>query len=101
MDLFTLGAALLVALSLLGADAVIRSGSVAVEVATAPQLFRMDKMSIDQPTLEAEFEDQLNRIAMTHSVVSPPEIRSSRDQGVGMALAQAAKVESIAYAMKS
>jgi tetratricopeptide (TPR) repeat protein len=101
MDLFTLGAALLVALSLLGADAVIHSGSVAVEVATAPQLVRMDKMSIDQPTLEAEFEDQLNRIATTHSVVSPPEIRSSREQGIGMALAQAAKVESIAYAMKS
>jgi len=101
MDLFTLAAAFVVALSLLGADTVIHSGSVAVEVVAAPQITRMTTPSIDLPTLEEEFEEQLNRIAGTHSVIEPQEIRSTREQGIGMALAQAAKVENLAYALQA
>jgi predicted Zn-dependent protease len=98
MDLTTLAAALLIALGLIGADTIVHAGSIVVEVTAAPS---MPGEVIDQATLEAEFDDQLNEVARVESVVSPPEIRTSRDQGIGMALAQAAKAEDVAYALQT
>ena len=57
-------------------------------------------MSIDQTTLEVEFEDQLNVIARTNSVVRPIEIRPSSELGLGMALAKTAGVEGVARALE-
>jgi len=98
MDLTTLGLAVLLALGLLGTDAVLYSGSVQVEVAAAP---KMDKLDVDEATLTNEFEAALDEITNNQSVVHPPEIRSSRDQGVGMALAEAFNFEKAAYALQS
>jgi tetratricopeptide (TPR) repeat protein len=56
---------------------------------------------IDQATLESEFDAQLYQIARTESVVSPPEIRTSSDQGLGMALARSVNAEKLAYALQT
>lgn len=98
MDLTTLAGALLLALGLLGANAVMHANSVIVEVTAPP---KMDKVLIDQATLERVFADQLYAIANTQSVVVPPEIRASNDQGIGMALAREAKLQDVAYALQS
>ena len=98
MDPTALAAALLVALGLLGADAVMHSDNLIVEVVTPP---RSDKISIDEATLEQTFEGQLQAIAATRSLVDPPEIRASRKQGLGMALAEAAHVKGVAYALQT
>jgi tetratricopeptide (TPR) repeat protein len=98
MDLTTLAGAFLLALGLLGANAVMHANSVIVEVVAPPKL---DKLTIDQPTLELQFADHLYAIANTLSVVVPPEIRASHDQGIGMALAREAKLEDVAYALQS
>jgi tetratricopeptide (TPR) repeat protein len=98
MDLTTLAAALFLAIGLIGADTVLHSGSIVVEVTAAP---KMEGEIIDQATLESEFDDQLYEIAKVESVVSPPEIRTSRDQGLGMALAQSVKAEDLAYALQT
>ncbi len=98
MDLTALAAALLVALGLLGADAVMNADNVVVEVVAPP---RSDKISIDEVTLEQAFEGQLRAIADTRSLVDPPEIRASRKQGLGMALAEAARVQGVAYALQT
>ncbi len=100
MDLTTLAVAVLLALGVLATDTVIKAGSVAVEVGIAP---RIEKISIDEPSLAAVFQNQLNTIVQTFSVVptiAHPEIRSKRDQGVGMALAKAVNVQNIAYALQ-
>lgn len=97
MDLTTLALAVMVAIGLLGADAVVYSGAVEVEVAAAPTL---DKVSIDTPTLATVFEGQLDEITKVPSVVRAPEIRASSDQGIGMALAEAVSVQKAAYALK-
>ncbi len=97
MDPTTLLYAVVVALGLLGGDAVMYSGSVLVDVAPPP---KMDSISIDKTTLNAEFEDRLNDIADTVSVVGPPEIRSGAEQGLGMALAEAAGVQTVAAALQ-
>ncbi len=101
MDFYTLTAVLFAAVSLLSVDAVVNSGSVAVEVTTAPQLAKMDKLSIDQQTLTLEFEDQLNKVAHTESIINPPEIRPETERSVGMALALAARVDGVAYALQT
>jgi Tfp pilus assembly protein PilF len=98
MDLTALAAAFLVALGLLGADAVMNSDNLVVEVVAPP---RSDQMSIDDVTLEQAFENQLHAITDTRSLAQPPEIRASRKQGLGMALAEAARVQGVAYALQT
>jgi tetratricopeptide (TPR) repeat protein len=98
MELTTLAYAVLLALGLLGTDAVLYSGSVQVEVAAPP---KTDKLDVDEATLTNEFEAALDEITNNQSVVHPPEIRSSRDQGVGMALAESFNFQKAAYALQS
>ena len=98
MDLTTLAGALLLALGLLGANAVMHANSVIVDVSAPP---KTDKLIIDQGTLEREFDDQLFAIANTPSIVEPPEIHASHDQGIGMALAREAKLQEVAYALQN
>jgi tetratricopeptide (TPR) repeat protein len=97
MDPTTLLTAILVAIGLLGADTMMNAGSVVVDIAPPPKI---ENMVIDQTTLEVEFEDQLNVIAKTNSVVRPIEIRPSSELGLGMALAKTAGVEGVARALE-
>ena len=98
MDPTTLMAAVLVAVGLLGADAVLSTSSVDVVVAPPPEF---PGLKIDRETLASEFDAKLNEIARTVSVVHPPDIRSSEDEGVAMALAEAADVKGVAFALQS
>ncbi len=97
MDFTTLAVALLVAFGLLTTDAVLRSGSVAVEVAAPSNVF---KKVIDQQSLETVFTAQLDAIAATVSMVNAPEIRSSHDEGIGMTLADSVNVKPLAFALQ-
>jgi tetratricopeptide (TPR) repeat protein len=97
MDLTTLAAALLVAFGLLATDAVIHSNSVVIDVSAVP---KTDRITIDQATIEEEFGEQLFAIGKIASVVEPPEIRASSDQGIGMALAKEARLEDVAHALQ-
>jgi tetratricopeptide (TPR) repeat protein len=98
MDPTTLVAAVLVAIGLIGTDAVIYSGSVETTVSNPPAI---KGILIDRGTLEVAFDDQLNSVAKVESVVNPPEIRPSDRQGIGMALAEAAGVQEVAFALQN
>jgi tetratricopeptide (TPR) repeat protein len=98
MDLTTLLGALVVALGLIGVDTIRHAGSIQVEVLPAPQI---SGETVDQATLEAEFDSQLFAIATTPSVIVPPEIRTSKDQGLGMELAASVNAKELAYALQS
>ena len=97
MDFVTLAAAVLLGIGLLGADSVLHTGSVAVDV-TAPAAITGN--IIGQETLEDAFTGQLDAIAATQSVVNPPEIRAGRDGGIGMSLAEAVGLRSVAFALQ-
>lgn len=97
MELTSLALALVFGLGLLGADSVMSSGSVEVEVAIAPKI---DTISVDEQTLAFRFKDQLDEITSTASVVRPPEIRSRHEQGLGMALAEAVHAQNVAFALQ-
>ena len=97
MDPTTLLTAIVVAVGLLGADAMMYSGSVVVDIAPPPKI---ENLAIDQATLDVEFEDRLNAVAKTDSVVRPIEIRPASETGLGMALAKTAGVEGVALALE-
>jgi tetratricopeptide (TPR) repeat protein len=101
MDLTTLAAALFIALGLLAADTYVHSDSVELEVIAAPSLVRSERMSLDQPTLELEFEDQLHQIASTVSLVQTPLIRTGQDEGVGQAVFAAIRLKHAALALQT
>src|SRR5437763_9155348 len=97
MELASLTLALVLGLGLLGADSVMRAGSVEVEVAIAP---KVENISVDEQTLASRFKDQLDEITSTTSIVRPPEIRSRVDQGLGMALFEAVHAQNVAFALQ-
>jgi Tfp pilus assembly protein PilF len=97
MDLTSITIAILIAIGLLGTDAVVHSGSVEIEASIAPN---MDKLAIDERTIADEFQDQFDAITSTASVVRPPEIRARDDEGIGLAIAQAVGAEKVAFALQ-
>ncbi len=97
MELTSLTLALVLGLGLLGADSILRAGTVEVEVAIAP---KVETISVDANTLTEHFKDQLDEITSTVSVVRPPEIRSRHDQGLGMALFEAVHAQNVAFALQ-
>jgi tetratricopeptide (TPR) repeat protein len=88
----------LIAIGLLGADAVLESGTIAVEV-TAPA--KSDTYEFDLPAVESQFENVLGDITSTKSVVRPPEIVWSRNRSVGLAVAETLNFDKVAVALKS
>jgi len=97
MELTSLTLALVLGLGLLGADTVMRAGSVEVEVAIAPKI---ENISVDELTLASRFKDQLDEITSTTSIVRPQEIRSRADRGLGMALFEAVHAQNVAFALQ-
>ena len=97
MELTSLTLAVVLGLGLLGADTVMRAGSVEVEVAIAP---KVENISVDEQTLAARFKDQLDEITSTASIVRPQEIRSRADRGLGMALFEAVHAQNVAFALQ-
>jgi tetratricopeptide (TPR) repeat protein len=97
VDLTTIALVALLTLGLLGADAVVNAGSVEVEVTIAPKI---ENISIDKEALTAEFENQLHSINSTPSVFPRLEARARREQGVGMALAEAINARNVAYSLR-
>src|SRR6266550_3381625 len=97
MELTSLTLALVLGLGLLGADSILRAGTVEVEVAIAP---KVETISVDEHTLTAHFKDQLDEITSITSVVRAPENRSRHDQGLGMALFEAVHAQNVAFALQ-
>ena len=101
MDFFSFAYAALIAISLLGVDAIVHAGTVVTEVVVAPQINKLNTPSVDTATLQSEFDGQLNAIATMPSLSAPAIIRSSNENGVAISLAKAVNVEPLARALQS
>ncbi len=101
MDFLSFAYAALIAISLLGVDAIVHSGTVVTEVAVAPQISKLTTLSVDTATLQSEFDGQLNKIAIMPSLSAPAIIRSSNENGIAISLAKAVNVESLARALQA
>ena len=98
MDLATISYLVMLGLGIIATDAVVHHNSVVVDISTSPS---NDKTAIDQDTLTTGFKDDLYDITRVNTLqsVAPPEIRMSQ-QGIGMAIARAANLEAVAYALQ-
>ena len=98
MELTTLFGMVVLALGLIGADTVRHAGSIIAEVTPAPVI---NGEVVDHETLENAFDNQLFEIAHVQSVLEPPEIRASEDQGLGMEIAEAVNMKKVAYSLQT
>jgi tetratricopeptide (TPR) repeat protein len=96
MDLTTLTFAVMLAISALGLDTIWHHGDVVVASSAAGKL---DKSSLDVTVMNLILQDEVNRISATPSVVARPRIRTN-DGGIGMAIATAANMQSLVYALQ-
>jgi tetratricopeptide (TPR) repeat protein len=98
MDLMTLSAFLMLVVSALGVDAAMHPSSVILEVSVPPQL---DVVKIDTDTVYAILSDEVAKISTTRSILTAPEILVGGNKGVGMAIAEAAGLRSLAVSFQS
>jgi len=101
MDLTTLATALFIAFGLLGVDTIAHSDTVELVVTAAPSLTKSERMSLDQATVEQEFEFWLRRIAGTPSLIPTPLIHTSQDEGIGLAVFTTINLKHVASALQS
>jgi len=98
MDITTLIYAALAALGLLAIDTAVTSGSVVVNVSGPP---KTEQTEVDQSAVQTRFSHLLADIAQTKSLLQPPELIWSSDEGVGMAAAQSLGLEKVSQALKN
>ncbi len=98
MDLTTITMVLTLLASALSVDAVLHPSSVVLEAAVAGPL---DKLSVDADTLNTMLTYEVTKICSTPSLLAPPEIRAGANKGVGMAIAESIRLQSLALALQA
>jgi tetratricopeptide (TPR) repeat protein len=61
----------------------------------------VDKSGLDVNMMNLILKNEVNRISATPSVVARPRIRTGNSPGIGMAVATAANLQSLAYALQA
>lgn len=84
--------------SVVGVDAVLHPTSVVLDATVAGN---PGKLTIDAPTLAGMLDYEVTHICATPSLLAPPEIRAGDNKGIGMALAEAADLGSVALALQA
>jgi hypothetical protein len=98
MDITTIAYAVAIALGLLAVDTAVYSGSVVIEVVGPP---KTEKMDIDEGAVQAQFNHLISDVVATRSLLRPPELIWSSNQGIGMAVAQSLGLGKDAVALKN
>src|SRR5579864_6886887 len=98
MDLTTLGLFVMLLASAIGVDTVLHPDSILLDAAVTG---KFDSVVVDAPTLNGMLVYEVSRICSTPSVLAVPEVRGNDNQGVGMAVAKAANLQSIAIALQT
>jgi len=98
MDLTTLGVVLALLVGLLGVDTVLEPTSAVFEVSIPA---KYDRVAVNEDTVSAILKTTVADVFGVTSLVTAPKIRVGATGGIGMAVAQAIKVEPIAVALQS
>lgn len=96
MDLTTLTFAVMLALSAIGLDTIWHRDEV---VLTSSAAGKLEKSTVDVGMMNIIIKDEMNRLSSTPSVVARPRVRTGG--GIGMAIATAANLQSIAHALQT
>jgi tetratricopeptide (TPR) repeat protein len=98
MDLTTLTYVLLLAVAYLGFDAAIHPPDAILE---AEAVGTFEKTTITVSLVDDVLNQQVQRIASTPTVMTRPAVRVGRLQGLAMSVAEALKMQSVAYALQA
>ena len=98
MDITTLAYAVAIAFGLLVVDAAVYSGTIVIDV-VGPS--KKEKLDVDQEAVQARFNHLVSDVVATRSLLRPPELIWSSNQGIGMAVAQSFGLEKDAAALKT
>ena len=98
MDLTTLGLFVMLLASAIGVDTVLHPDSILLDATVTG---KFDSVVVDAPTLSGMLSYEVTQICSTPSVLAVPEVRGTDNQGVGMAIAKAANMQSVAVALQT
>lgn len=98
MDLTTLSLVVMLALGALGADTVWHPTEVILQTSSAGKL---DKVTIDDAMMGNIVRREIDRISATPTLAGTPRVELGKQGGIGMAIASAANLQSIAYALQN
>jgi tetratricopeptide (TPR) repeat protein len=98
MDLTTLSLFVMLLASAIGVDTVMHPDSILLDAAVTG---KFESVVVDAPTLNGMLVYEVTQICATPSVLAVPEVRANDNQGVGMAIATAANMQSVAVALQS
>jgi tetratricopeptide (TPR) repeat protein len=98
MDLTTLTLFFMVIASAIGLDTALHPASVVLDASVAGKL---DKITVDAETLNGMLTYEVMQICSTPSVLAAPEIRAGANKGIGLAIAESVRMQSLALALQS
>jgi tetratricopeptide (TPR) repeat protein len=98
LTLTTLTYIVLLAVGALGIDTVVHPTEVVLQTASAGKL---DKVTIDDAMINDIVRREIDRISSTPTLVGRPRVELGQQGGIGMAIATAANLQSVAYALQS
>ena len=98
MDLTTLTMLVMLAMTAVGVDTVWHPPEVILEASTAGKL---DKATVDDNMINGILKSEVDRVSSTPTLMAKPKVQLGKQGGIGMAIATAANMQSIAYALQS
>ena len=97
MDLTTLASIFFLAVAALGLDTMWRPTQVVLEASTAGKI---EKSSIDEHMISGILKSEVERVSATPTLVGKPRVELGTQGGIGMALATAANLQSVVFALQ-
>jgi Tfp pilus assembly protein PilF len=98
MDLTSLTFLMVLLASAIGVDTAMHPASILLDARVTGKI---ENLTIDSSTLDAMLVFEVTRICATPSVLAVPEVRAVDNQGIGMAVAKAANMQSVAVALQT
>ncbi len=98
MDLATLSLVVMLALAAVSADTVWHPTEVILQTSAAG---KVDKVTIDETMIANIVRREIDRISATPTIMGTPRVELGKQGGIGMAIASATNMQSIAYALQA
>lgn len=98
MDLATFVLVLATAVGAVGLDALLHPRDVVLETVTTGTL---ERTSIDSSLARSIVEDEVAHVSATPTLMSKPQLRWSNQGGIAAAIAEATRLQSVAYAIQA
>src|SRR5262245_45788140 len=97
MDLTTLAMVFMLAMTAVGIDAVWHPPQVVLQSSSAGKI---DKVTIDENMITNIVNSEVDRISATPTLMGRPRVELGKQGGIGMAIAAAANMQSVAFALQ-